>query len=143
MQKLCKNCQNTLYSKYTQHIKMYLKKKSFNFICSKNNSTEDHPAFIAEFLPPEVAHFYCQCSNGNGYRGSISQILSNALSTMPLLHLVNANVTLYVELQHCNRLKLTMDVTELLFQRSTSTNINFILKVKISDSAVQLRNFGF
>ena len=87
-----------------------------------------------EFLPhtQHVAHFYCQCSPiGNQYRGTLSRILSDPLSTIPLLHLVNANVTILVELQHCHKLKLSLDVTELLLQRSmSSANIDFVLKVR-------------
>ena len=86
-----------------------------------------------EFLPhtQHVAHFYCQCSPiGNQYRGSLSQILSDPLSTIPLLHLVNANVTILVELKNCLKLKLSLDVTELLLQRAmSSANIDFVLKV--------------
>ena len=89
-----------------------------------------------EFLPhtQHVAHFYCQCSPiGNQYRGSLSQILSDPLSTIPLLHLVNANVTILVELNNCHKLKLSLDVTELLLQRSmSSSNIDFVLKVSFS-----------
>ena len=86
-----------------------------------------------EFLPhtQHVAHFYCQCSPiGNQYRGSLSQILSDPLSTIPLLHLVNANVTILVELKNCLKLKLALDVTELLLQRAmSSANVDFVLKV--------------
>jgi len=90
-----------------------------------------------EFLPhtQHVAHFYCQCSPiGNQYRGSLSQILSDPLSTIPLLHLVNANVTILVELKNCLKLKLALDVTELLLQRAmSSANVDFVLKISESN----------
>ena len=92
-----------------------------------------HCGTAMEFLPhtQHVAHFYCQCSPiGNQYRGSLSQILSDPLSTIPLLHLVNANVTILVELKNCLKLKLSLDVTELLLQRAmSSANVDFVLKV--------------
>ena len=53
-------------------------------------------------------------------------MLSNPLSTVPLLHLRrNANVTIDVNLFHCGKLKLALDFTELLAQRSAS-NIDFV-----------------
>lgn len=91
---------------------------------------------MAEFLPSEsdgkshVATFSCQCSNQ--YRGSISQILSDSLSTLPFLHLTNSNLTILVEMEKCSKLKLSLDITELLFQRTVSlSNVNFILKVRV------------
>ena len=58
-------------------------------------------------------------------------MLSNPLSTVPLLHLRrNANVTIDVNLFHCGKLKMALDFTELLAQRSAS-NIDFVMKVSI------------
>ena len=88
-----------------------------------------------EYLPSNgsnIAHFACQCNPQSSpvFRGSLSSLLSDPLSTIPLLHLVNSNVTIFVELTGCSRIKLSLDVTELLFQRATSsTNIDFVLKV--------------
>ena len=82
-----------------------------------------------------IAHFACQCNTFRSFRGSLSSLLSDPLSTIPLLHLVNSNVTIFVELTGCIRLKLSLDVTELLFQRATSsTNIDFVLKVYSTNS---------
>ena len=86
-----------------------------------------------EYLPNNgnIAHFTCQCNPESQYfRGSLSQLLSDPLSTIPMLHLVNSNVTIFVELSGCIKLRLSLDVTQLLFQRATSsTNIDFVLKV--------------
>ena len=58
-------------------------------------------------------------------------MLSNPLSTVPLLHLRrNSNVTIDVNLFHCGKLKMALDFTELLAQRSAS-NIDFVMKVSI------------
>ena len=79
-----------------------------------------------------MAHFDCQCSKENNYKGTLSQILSDPLSTVPLLHIRNTNVTINVNLSHCGKLKLALDFTELLAQRSAS-NIDFVLKVSPLD----------
>ena len=115
---------------------------ALNF-CSFRNDTSIQNAWSVsdtarEYLPSNgsnIAHFACQCNTFRSFRGSLSSLLSDPLSTIPLLHLVNSNVTIFVELTGCIRLKLSLDVTELLFQRATSsTNIDFVLKVYSTNS---------
>ena len=79
-----------------------------------------------------VAHFQCQCSQieNQYYRGKISKMLSDPLSTIPFLHLDNSNMTILVELSGCRKLKLDLDITDLLLGRSISpSDVDFKLKV--------------
>ena len=98
---------------------------------------------LEEFLPPSgsnLAHFVCQC-NANQYRGTLSKVLSDPLSALPWLHLssqsisnkdMRQNVTILVEIEACSKLRLGLDVTQLLQQRAiSSSTLNFIIKVRL------------
>ena len=95
-------------------------------------SSSSSADYLLDLRGRHVAHFDCQCSKENNYKGTLSQILSDPLSTVPLLHIRNTNVTINVNLSHCGKLKLALDFTELLAQRSAS-NIDFVLKVSHLD----------
>jgi hypothetical protein len=105
-----------------------------NFPC---RSTASWSISASEYWPDpggdrRVAHFECQCSSvGEGYRGSLSQIMADPLSTIPL-HLINTNLTISVEISNCQKIRLALDFAELIFLRSTaSASIDFVLKVRL------------
>ena len=94
-------------------------------------SISSNTDYLLDLKGRHVVHFDCQCVDFKNYKGTFSQMLSNPLSTVPLLHLRrNANVTIDVNLFHCGKLKMALDFTELLAQRSAS-NIDFVMKVSI------------
>ena len=96
--------------------------------------------YLLDLRGRHMAYFDCQCSKDNSYRGTLSQILSDPLSTVPLLTLRNTDVTIYINLSKCGKLKLALDFTELLALRSVS-NIDFVLKVS-SNHYYPLCHFG-
>ena len=96
-------------------------------------SISSNTDYLLDLKGRHVVHFDCQCVDFKNYKGTFSQMLSNPLSTVPLLHLRrNANVTIDVNLFHCGKLKMALDFTELLAQRSAS-NIDFVMKVSCID----------
>lgn len=105
-------------------------------------SISSNTDYLLDLKGRHVVHFDCQCVDFKNYKGTFSQMLSNPLSTVPLLHLRrNANVTIDVNLFHCGKLKMALDFTELLAQRSAS-NIDFVMKIshtrKVHISKIQV-----
>ena len=95
---------------------------------SRHQQQWSNSAAATEYLPETgrpIAHFQCRCSSPYAhYRGTLSQLLSDSLSTVPPMQLDNA--TIYVELDRCAKIKLVLDVTDMLFQHRCQKHYQYI-----------------